>query len=275
MVLTMRKPMSHGIEVLANYTLSRSSDNGMVAADSALGGAGGMFLGSDGILNPYDQRAEQSLSATNVPHRFTASVVWQPGFGKGVTGIRKVLLDGWSMAGSVTASSGIEHFSGQISNTTAVAGAVNGGMTGSILDTNGRVIGGRLAWLPRNSFSLPGYSNVDLRLAKQFSVHERFNIEVRGEAFNLLNRTIVQAVNTTAYSIAAPAASTLATPTPSCWNGSTSTTGVNVGNPGPTAGTPVHTNTCVVPQPGFGTATTTSGNLLGARQLQAGIRFTF
>jgi len=108
-------------------------------------------------------------------------------------------------------------------------------------------------WLPRNSFLLPGYHNVDLRLAKEFTVHERFGFEIRAEAFNLLNSTIVLAVNQNAY------------------NYVTANTGVCAG----------HANTCMAPvvnaagMPTLGQATTTSSNLLGARQLQFGARFTF
>jgi len=98
---------------------------------------------------------------------------------------------------------------------------------------------------------------------------ERYHIEIRGEAFNLFNNTLVQAVQKNAYNYGTPTASTAAAPNPSCWNGVTSS------GPGPAAGTMAHVNTCMVPVSNFRQPTTTTGNLLGARQLQAGIRFEF
>ena len=120
-------------------------------------------------------------------------------------------------------------------------------MTGVLQDTNARPIGGRVSWLPRGSEVLPSYTNVDVRVAKQFVIRERINIELRGELFNLFNSTIVQSLNQNAYNF------------------------VGVGS-GVCAG---HTNTCLVPLSTFQQATTTTGNLLGARQVQFGFRFSF
>lgn len=39
----------------------------------------------------------------------------------------------------------------------------------------------------RNAFRGPGYSNVDMSLAKTFKITERMNVQLRGEVFNILN----------------------------------------------------------------------------------------
>jgi hypothetical protein len=39
----------------------------------------------------------------------------------------------------------------------------------------------------RNSLIGPGYSNVDLSLAKEFSITERLKVEIRGDAYNAFN----------------------------------------------------------------------------------------
>src|SRR5207253_2015717 len=103
---------------------------------------------------------------------------------------------------------------------------LEGGMTSAILSTTATASGGRIMWLPRNSFLLPGYHNIDLRLAKNFSIHERFGFEIRAEAFNLLNSTIVLAVNQNAYTYVKPASS-----------------GANA----LICPSGVHTNTCMIP----------------------------
>ena len=73
-VLTIRKPMSHGLELLMNYTYSRSIDDGAVA------GTNGTFFGTDPPVDPLNQRRENSLSDLDQRHRFVGSVVYIPQF---------------------------------------------------------------------------------------------------------------------------------------------------------------------------------------------------
>jgi hypothetical protein len=270
MVLTVRKPMSHGIEILGNYTLSKSSDFGEASNNTSLGIAGLVNFSGPGVPDPYNLKTEQSPSGNDNRHRFTSSIVWQPGFGKNASNrFERGLVSGWSLAGTITATTGTPYSGlvnssavqcltkGQVGGkgTSACVGApgLEGGMTTTILSTTATASGGRIMWVPRNSFYLPGYHNVDLRLAKEFSIHERFGFEIRAETFNLLNSTIVLAVNQNAYNYVAAG------------------TGVCMG----------HVNTCMAPvvdgagNPTLGQITTTSSNLLGARQMQFGARFTF
>ena len=152
------------------------------------------------------------------------------------------------MSSSITATNG-NRYSGGIQGTgqqtLGSATGVNGGMTGSAIQTTANLIGGRISWVPRNFFQYPNVYNVDFRLTKEFPIRERFNLEFRGEAFNLFNSTIVQGVNQNAYNFGCP------------------------------SGGPAHANTCLQPVTAFQTTTSTSGNLFGARQLQAGVRFNF
>ena len=231
MVLTVRKPMTHGIEVLANYTLSRSTDNGMGGANIGCC----MFFTSDGVLNPYDFKAEQGRSATDTPNRFVVSAVWAPSFGKQASSrVVRGLLNGWNLSSTVTASSGSRYSAliqssavqsvcvggtGALCTGGAFKSGLDGGMTATVLNSNAAPSGGRAAFFPRNSEVLPNYSNVDFRLAKQFSVRERFNFEFRAEAFNFFNNTIITAVNQTGYTFSSLTASTSAAPNPTCWNG--------------------------------------------------------
>jgi len=148
-------------------------------------------------------------------------------------------------------------------------------MSGADIQTTGNVIGGRVSWLPRASLKDPNYYNIDFRLAKLFTINESMNIEVRAEAFNLFNHSQLS-LRTVLSNYSQPTSSSNSVRTPSCWNGTTLTTGVtsgisNVGNPGPVAGTQAHTNTCMVPVSTFGDVSSTGGG----RQMQAGIRFNF
>jgi hypothetical protein len=49
--------------------------------------------------------------------------------------------------------------------------------------------------LGRNPFTRPGFATVDLRVSRKFPIHERLNIELIADAFNLFNRFNVADVN--------------------------------------------------------------------------------
>ena len=256
MVLTLRKPIGSGLDLLANYTFAKATDDGQQGGGS--GNGGGIFFGTNGVLNPYNQKGEEGASSLDVRNHVAGSVVWTPPYAKNVSNrTERGFLDGWSLSTTVTVSGG-QPYSGLVSSTAvqclvpvspcpAGDSGLDGGMTGAILGSSGNPAGGRIAWMPPNSFRLPTWSDVDFRLTKEFSIRERYNFEFRFEAFNSLNSTILQGVNNTGWNFALPGA-------PGC-----------VG----------HTNACMVPVAGFQTPTVTSSNLLGARQLQLGAKFNF
>ena len=64
--------------------------------------------------------------------------------------------------------------------------------------------------LGRNSFKAPPQRTMDVSLAKQFPLHDRFNIEVRAQTFNVLNSRNLIAVNNIYGNGATPIASFLA-----------------------------------------------------------------
>jgi hypothetical protein len=207
---------------------------------------------------------EYATSNIDVRNRFTGSLIYSPTFAKLGSKVARGFANGWSLSSTVTFSNG-EPYSGQITTTTpqcftkgqsggsgasACVGApgLDGGMTAATLSSSASFAGGRIAWMPRNSFTLPDYTNIDARITKSFTVHERYNFQFRAEAFNLFNSTILQAVNTGAFALVSPGA----------------------------AGCPAsHTNVCAVPQTTFQQPATTSSFLLGSRQLQFGFRFEF
>ena len=270
--VTLRKPMSHGLEVLANYTLAHALDNGDV---------GGTQLATV-ALDPRNNRLEYGNSTTDVRNRFTASVVYAPTvFQNSGNKIEKDALGGWAISTTITATNGV-HYTGQASGTssqtTVYCGAagptcdftgyalpgsttllpapitftgLGGGMTGAGIGSTGTPAGSRISWEPNGFYVLPNLYDVDLRLIKQVSFKERYHFELRLEAFNLFNSTLVQAVSTNAYSYTKPGAA--------IGTGTCPTTAI----------------TCMSPLSTFQQASLTSGNLLGARQLQAGLRFEF
>jgi hypothetical protein len=116
-------------------------------------------------------------------------------------------------------------------------------MTGVLADTGN----GRALWLPRNSFQRPGYTTVDMRIAKLFPLSNSVELDLRVEAFNVFNDTLVQDVQQEGFTYAQPG------------------TGLCPAS---------NVNTCMVPVVGFGQITGTSG-IVGARQVQFGAKLTF
>jgi hypothetical protein len=271
MVVSLRKPMKAGLELLANYTLSRATDNGQQ-------GGGNSGEGQVGIpaIDPFNNKAEQGYSGTDIRNRFAASVLYAPTLDKNINNkVVKQMVGGWQLSSTIISQSGSAYTGmvqtaqpkpitvtgftpGSTASTTYTFTSLDGSMGGAGISSPGSNFAGRIGWLPPGSFRLPSLTNVDLRLTKQFAVKERYHIEVRLEAFNLLNSTLVQAVSQNAYDYASP-------------SGATGAAGVTC----PKTGTAAHVNQCMVPISSFAQPTTTTGNLLGARQMQAGVRFEF
>ena len=241
LVLSLRKQMSHGLEMLVNYTYSKALDDGQT------GGSNGTFFGTDGVLDPYNLNRDYSYSDLDQRHRFVGSIIYQPHFGNIDNALKRQLVNGWSISGIGTVATG-QPYSPQIG--TSILGSAlpgDGGMTGAEVSTFAGPTGGRASWIARNGYNLPSFNTVDFRLGRAISVAERYRLNFMVDAFNAFNSTIVGGVNTTAFTYSGP--------------------GV-----GSCAG---HTNRCLVPSSSFGTRSTTSSNIYGARQLQFGARFDF
>ena len=238
MVLTLRRPMRHGLEFTFNYTLSKASDGGQVA------GTNGTFNGTNYVVDPMNKSLEYGRSDLDQRQRFTGTVVWMPS-AKGVSNTAtRLALDGWAFSTIVSTATG-QPVTPNISG--FPSGGADGGLTGGLVSNGGVATGGRAPWLSRAYYDGPGYTNVDFRIGRQFAFHERAKLQLIGEAFNLFNHTNVSGVNTTAYNYTAAGS-------------------------GACAG---HINGCLVPNTAFLYPTSSSNLLGGARQLQISFRFSF
>jgi outer membrane receptor protein involved in Fe transport len=249
-VVTFRKPMSHGVELLFNYTYSKSIDDGAVA------GANGTFFGTDPPVDPLNQRRENSLSDLDQRHRFVASVVWIPEiFAKLPVRPVRWLLNGWAVSSVWTLASAQPLFA---TINGFPSGGADSGLTGGTTTNTGGTTGGRPAFEGRNVYFGHPLYNIDLRAMRQFTYREKYRLQIIAEAFNLFNHTNISSVNTTAFTFLNP----LTTPT--------------AANPCSTA-LAAGANGCLLPSPTFDapTSSSSSNGLYGARQLQFSAKITF
>lgn len=192
-----------GLSLLASYTFSKAisdADSNLRASDQ-----------SGGIQNWENRRAERSVSAFDVPHRFVLSGSYELPFGKGkpfASGVNRfsnTVIGGWQLNLNAVIQSGlplavsagagpIPEFARLRPNSTGVSAKLDNpdinrwfntaAFTQPAPYTFGNV--GRL--LP--DVRRDGYSNLDASLFKNFTVGDRFRAQFRYEVFNVLNHPV-------------------------------------------------------------------------------------
>lgn len=202
LVLQANRRLTDGLQFQANYTLSRSYDNGQSSS---------IFTspGNNIPFNAFDQAGENGLSNFDRRQKLVASVVYNPEFYKtGENKVGRAILNGWTIAPILNAFSGAR-YSGNISGSIAPSSfgfttCTSGGVTAACTTPGGGGANGsggsnRFALAPRNFFKQPNIWYVDMRISRRFSITENTKLELLAEAFNLFNRTQVTFVNSTIY----------------------------------------------------------------------------
>jgi hypothetical protein len=268
MAVTLKHPFQHGLELVANYTWARATDTDQVA------GTNGTFYGGDVPLDPNNIRLENGPSDTDVRSRFTLSFIYKPTFSI-ANAVARNVVNGWALSGGEIASTGEPVFLGitgtiYSGSTSATSYADDGGIYGGAISSgSGSETNGRPPYIGRNSIPMPGFNGADLRLARSFAIHEKMSLAFSLDAFNALNQTIIQGVNST-YSAYVGATSNISLPggaTESCAaTGAAPSNSTLQGCFSPYTGTGSNA---------FNVKSTTNGFLEGARQLQFATKFTF
>ena len=93
MAVSVRRPFSNGLELLANYTWSRATDTDQVQ------GAFGTFFGGSPVLDPNNTKLENGLSDIDTRNRFVGSFVYNPQLFKD-NKWANLLVDGFTFAGT-------------------------------------------------------------------------------------------------------------------------------------------------------------------------------
>ncbi|HTV56469.1 MAG TPA: phage integrase N-terminal SAM-like domain-containing protein [Terriglobia bacterium] len=153
------------------------------------------------LRDPNNLRLENGPSDIDVRDRFTLSFLYQPTLHL-ENALARNVVNGWALSGSEIASngepvylgiSGSGIFSG---STSATSYGDDGGIYGGAMSSgSGSATNGRPPYIGPNSIYMPGWNDADLRLARNFPIHEGMLLNLSLDAFNALNQTIVQGVN--------------------------------------------------------------------------------
>ncbi len=234
---TIRKPFSHQIEALINYTWAKAIDGGQVP------GQFGTFNGTDTILDPFNLKnpgtlSEYSRSDLDMRSRFVGSLVWSPKVGIS-NRYASYAVNGWSLSGTATEQTGLPLTAGMNGN---ASGGIEGGVTGGSVGNSPSPSSGRAPQYRRNAFPSNGVRNIDARISRDFPIHEGIKLQLFAEAFNVVNRKQQLGFNTTAFAY-----------------GSSNSI------------VPYQTNAASA----FGTPSSTSSTLYGPRQVQVSAKLFF
>jgi hypothetical protein len=207
MQLTFEKKFSHGLQFTANYTWAKNIDT---ATQSSLA-----FVGS--VPDPFNLNFNRGLSDLNYPQLLNAFWVYQtPALG-GMNPIVRGMFGSWEVSGVWHLQSGdpISVYGGNGNdNSQAHIYADRADYNGQPLNVHQ---GSKSQWLNkyfntaafttnapgtfgnsgRNIMQGPGVNNLDFALMKNFPFRERYKLQFRWEAFNLLNRPMFADPDTT------------------------------------------------------------------------------
>ena len=239
MIAEVQNRSNKYVQFDANYTWSHALDYNQNQSTSPT---------SNNWYDPLgNPDANYGNSNFNVPNRFvTWAQLQYPGKSNTWT---RFLTDGWHLNPILQWQNGLPYSAG-VSGTQGSVGTFKAAGSGM----NGSGSSGYLLQLGRNTFKMPNTIVLDTRLQKDLRISERFNLELLGEMFNVLNHQNVTGVSATAYSINATA---------------NSTTPANTLVYQPEQGAGVNAS-------GFGAATNANSNFVySQRQIQLGMKLDF
>jgi hypothetical protein len=196
--------VSQGLTLLASYTFSKFIDN--VGGPENWASASSNF--SENIRNVYNLAAEKSVDATDTPHSFVLSYVYELPVGKGrkfasgVNGVVNQVIGGWQTSGTVTLKEGFPlTVAGSNNNNFGVGQHVNVVGDYHIAHPGPNAWFNTAAFVNAPAWSLgdapryfsdlrsPGYRNFDLSIQKYFPIKESVRLQFRLDMFNAFNHT--------------------------------------------------------------------------------------
>ncbi len=189
----------NGLTYLISYTWSKSIDLGCSGAFGAEGCS---------IQNPYDAKADRSVSGFDLTNIFSASAIYELPFGRGkmftpANSVANYIVSGWQLNAIASMDSGTPYYvtySGDLANV---------GNTFVKVDVVGNPVPQNRTpaeWINTTAFAAPPpytygtmgrnslrsdwNKDLDMSVFRSFPIHDRAAIEFRAEAFNLTNTPV-------------------------------------------------------------------------------------
>ncbi len=209
--------LAHGLDMRANYTWAKNLDmnSGLTVAQSN--------NQPQMVMDPRDPSRDWGPSALTPKQQFSLSLSYQLPFGHGkalmggASGVGDRIIGGWQVNSIVTLLSGFPFTPLSGSNRSGDGDTRNPDRPNPAPGFSGPVIVGKATeWYNPAAFALPtvgtwgalgregylgpGLAEVDLSLFKSIALSEARKLQIRGEAFNIGNRTNLGTPNSTVFS---------------------------------------------------------------------------
>jgi hypothetical protein len=215
--ITLRHPMSHGLQADINYTYSRSIDFGS-DAERSTEFSNGVATGNSSIINTWKPSLNRGVSDFDTTHLITVDWVYQLPFGRGATwlstsnGFVNAFVGGWQLSGILRATSGLPFSVADPGWTTNWQQSGSGVVTGKVktrlhfdqngspqfFDNPGAINSGistggpiRLSYPgengQRNNFRGEGIFDLDSGLSKAWSLSDYGKLRFGWEVYNVTN----------------------------------------------------------------------------------------
>jgi hypothetical protein len=209
LLTNISKRMSHGVSVQGTYTWGKSMDEGSSTFSD------NEYDNTVGPSYAFDLRLQKAVSDFNITNNVVVNTQWNIPSSSSFQGAERLLLGGWQLGGIGQYHSG-EPFSVRLTSDQAFTGnsrvhsgaggqrpdfnpgpgcstnAINPGHPSNYIKTQcfSFPAPGVLGDLGRNTLRGPRYVDVDASLFKNIPIwHEKYNLQLRAEVFNLANHT--------------------------------------------------------------------------------------
>ena len=216
----VRKRMSHGLGIGAQYVFSKSLDDA-----SSIGG-GSVVVAQ----NPFDVPADRGLSSFNQTHKFTGNWIYDLPFGENhrlaQTGFWMHALSNWQWSGNFTIASGLYFTPSVLGGSLDIARGVSGSLRANVIPGQPISISNptALQWFNTAAFCAPGpgctnptssnYGDAgrftiegpgtigfDMSINRTIPIKETRSLDLRFSATNVFNHVNYAGINTVVNSI--------------------------------------------------------------------------